>query len=76
MIPYWCHSVEDYLKIAVQRWYSPRLNNRHYPYEAFLRLKINGMGISKDSMEPVFKVIQAIKNKNENFNFFILFIIQ
>lgn len=61
--PYWCHSLEDYLSIAVQRWYAPRLNNRHYNLGAFLRMKINDKGIGLDSMEPVFKVIQALYNR-------------
>lgn len=63
IVPYWCHSIEEYLKIAVQRWYAPRLNNPYYSYGAYLRTRINGVGISKDSMEPVFKVTQALYNR-------------
>lgn len=61
--PYWCHSIEDYLKIAVQRWYAPRLNNRNYNLGAFLRMKINDNGLGFDEMEPVFKVVQALYNR-------------
>lgn len=61
--PYWCQNLEDYLQIAVQRWYAPRLNNRHYNLGAFLRVKINDKGLGIDSMEPVFKVIQALYNR-------------
>ncbi|MGN9013486.1 hypothetical protein ACTNBP_12270 [Oliverpabstia intestinalis] len=61
--PYWCNTLEDYLTIAVQRWYAPRLNNRHYNLGAFLRMKINDKGIGLDTMEPVFKVIQALYNR-------------
>ena len=63
LIPYWCHKLEDYLTIAVQRWYAPRLNNKFYTNGAFLRTKINQVGIAYDSMEPVFKVIQALYNR-------------
>lgn len=70
--PYWYSSVESYLRIAVQRWYAPRLCNPHYPYGAFLKVLVNGDGISADSMEPVFKAVQALYNRanhvdNEDF---------
>lgn len=61
--PYWYSSVENYLRIAVQRWYAPRLSNPHYPYGAFLKVCVNGEGISADSMEPVFKTVQALYNR-------------
>lgn len=61
--PYWYSSIENYLHIAVQRWYAPRLSNPHYPYGAFLKVLINGNGISADSMEPVFKTVQALYNR-------------
>ena len=63
IIPYWCHSIEDYIKISAQRWYAPRLNNNKYTHGAFLRMKINDAGIGYDDMEPVFKVIQALYNR-------------
>lgn len=61
--PYWYSSIESYLRIAVQRWYAPRLGNADYPYGAFLRVLINGEGISVDSMEPAFKVVQELYNR-------------
>lgn len=63
IIPYWCKSLEDYLSIAVQRWYAPRLNNQYYPYGAYLRIRINGNGLALDQMEPVFRVIQGLYNR-------------
>ena len=59
----WAGKIEDYLKIATQRWYAPRLSNRRYNEGAILRLKINGTGISKSSMEPVFQVVQSLYNR-------------
>lgn len=63
IIPYWCSRIEEYLAVAVQRWYAPRLNNVHYTNGAYLRLRINGKGLALDEMEPVFKVIQALYNR-------------
>lgn len=63
LTPYWYKSLESYLRIAAQRWYAPRLSNPEYPYGAFLRVLINGEGISKDDMEPVFRVVQALYNR-------------
>lgn len=61
--PYWQNSVEEYLKIAVQRWYAPRLNNKFYPYGKYLRVKVNESGISNNLIEPVFKIEQALYNR-------------
>lgn len=66
--PYWYSSLENYLRIAVQRWYAPRLCNPHYSYGAFLKVLINGDGISADSMEPVFKVVQSLYNRANHVN--------
>lgn len=63
IIPFWGNKIEDYISIAVQRWYAPRLNNIHYQQGAYLRVKINDIGISVDSMEPVFKIIQSLYNR-------------
>ena len=65
IIPFWCTSIEQYLSIAVQRWYAPRLNNRNYQQGAFLRTKINDQGIGMDSMQPVFKIVQSLYNRSQ-----------
>lgn len=61
--PYWRSNIEDYLKIAVQRWYAPRLNNINYKYGKFLRAKVNSIGISQEIMEPAFQIVQALYNR-------------
>lgn len=61
--PFWRCSIEDYLKVALQRWYAPRLNNTKYPYGKFLRAKINKKGIGLDNMEPAFQIVQALYNR-------------
>ncbi len=68
IIPFWGTSLEEYLSIAVQRWYAPRLNNRHYQQGAYLRTRINGKGIGIDAMEPVFQIIQSLYNRTQYIN--------
>ena len=64
---YWKKSLEDYLLIAIQRWYAPRLNNAYH--ERYLRCLINGEGITLPRMEPVFQIIQKLFNEASNFNY-------
>lgn len=33
--PFWRCSIEDYLRISIQRWYAPRLNNENIHMENF-----------------------------------------
>ena len=61
--PFWRSSIEEYLRIAIQRWYAPRLNNTKYPYGEFLRAKVNKRGIGMEDMEPAFQVVQSLYNK-------------
>lgn len=61
--PFWRSNLEDYLRVAIQRWYAPRLNNPKYPYGEFLRAKVNMKGISLDNMEPSFQIVQALYNR-------------
>lgn len=59
--PLWWHtSVEHYLYIALQRWYSPKIDNNHYPYGAYLKASVNGEIITRDKLEPVFSIINTL----------------
>lgn len=60
--PFWTKSIEDFLRISVQRWYSARLANRYYNGR-YLNVKVNGKFIKPDNMEPFFRVTQALYNK-------------
>lgn len=60
--PYWYENIEDYLKIAVQRWYMPRLNNDKYTYGKWLRVLINDQGVSNEDIEPIFQLIRELYN--------------
>lgn len=61
--PFWYHGIDEYIRIAVQRWFTPRLNNPNYKYGKYLKVFINGSGIGYDNMEPVFKILQSLYNR-------------
>lgn len=68
ILPNWTKSVGDYLKVSIQRWYMPRLNNLHYTYGPCLRVKINdqmvgGVDSKDEDIEPLFQLIQALYNR-------------
>lgn len=58
--PYWVKSLSDYLKIAVQRWYAPRINNRNYRYGAYLSACINGSRINVSNMLSLFRIVREL----------------
>ncbi|UTR10186.1 hypothetical protein MM300_20275 [Evansella sp. LMS18] len=60
---WWETTVEDYIKVTVQRWYAPRIMNLNYPFGRALRPMINGRVINQDEMLPLFRIIQALYNK-------------
>lgn len=60
--PWWNANDADYLKIAIQRWYAPRLMNETYPHGRWLRATVNGEGIHPDDFLSVFKIIQDLYN--------------
>lgn len=61
----WMVSLEEYLKLAIQRWYAPRLHNRSYSLGSYLCAFVNGDPITKNDMMPVFQVIQALYNRTD-----------
>jgi hypothetical protein len=61
--PWWNESLSDYISIAIQRWYAPRLMNINYNYGKWLRASVNGNGITYDKMLPLFKVVQSLYNR-------------
>ncbi len=66
--PVWVSSVEDYIRIAVQRWYSPRLSNPEYE-GSWLKASINGEPIPRDGMIPLFRLISELYNVSSNPNY-------
>ncbi len=59
----WSEDISQYLNLAVQRWYAPRLLNRYFPTGAYLRVFINDIMITQDDIYPVFLIIQALFNR-------------
>lgn len=53
---YWLNSVEDYLRLSIQRWYTPRMSSK-YERGAYLKASVNGKTVSEESMAPYFKVL-------------------
>lgn len=58
--PYWAGSVQEYLKVAIQRWYAPRLLNSSYPYGPYLVAKVNGERIKVSQMLSTFRLIREL----------------
>ncbi len=61
--PFWMSSLNDYLRIAVQKWYIARLNNKKYVHGKYLNVSINGKVIGPDNIEPFFSLAQCLYNK-------------
>lgn len=59
---WWNQSIEDYLSVSFQRWYSPRLDNRAYPYGSWLEAKVGGEKVTFENMERYFQIIQVMYN--------------
>ena len=59
--PYWVKSIPEYLDVAVQKWYAPRLMNEkgRSPY---LQVSINGKRIEDKAMLPTFKIVKELYN--------------
>lgn len=58
--PYWANSVADYLNVALQRWYAPRLLNSKYPYGSWLEPSVNGQRMKVSGMLSVFRYIREL----------------
>lgn len=66
---WWHHSIEQYLEVAVQRWYAPRLDNARYKYGKWLDFRIGGTKITKSDMLPTFLEIQKLYNLAANLHY-------
>ena len=58
--PYWVNSVPEYLKVAIQRWYSPRLLNKNYNYGPYLSARVNGKKLTVSAMLSTFRCIREL----------------
>lgn len=55
-------SINEYMKLAFQKWYAPRLDNQAYQYGKWLDARINNQRILKVDMQPLFQEIQKLYN--------------
>lgn len=61
----WKDDLAKYIELAIQRWYAPKLQNTclenlHVQKQKFLRVKVNGVGIVKETMHPFFALVQEL----------------
>lgn len=61
----WFRSLDEYLRLSIQRWYAPRLLNPLYSQGCYLRAFVNEEPIRRDTMMPVFQAIQALYNRTD-----------
>ena len=64
----WAYSLEDYIKMAFQKWYPTKCNNTT-PKNKGIDAYINGVKIEKQNIRPLFKVVQDMYNKSQSSSF-------
>lgn len=67
----WKDSVEEYIELAVQKWYAPKIFNKHlvdYSEQKWLAVRINGNAIKDNTMRPFFQFVQELYNSALAFN--------
>ena len=58
--PYWAKSVSEYLRVALQKWYAPRISNSYYAHGAYLSAYVDNQKIKASSMLPLFRVVREL----------------
>ena len=61
----WTHSVADYLKLSIQKWYAPKVHNlqlKNYTNKKWLHATVNNVPIRKNEMLPFFILVQELYN--------------
>lgn len=61
--PWWNSSYEDYVNVAIQRWFSARLDNPLFASGRYLSASVNGREIAGADMLPIFRVCQCLYNR-------------
>lgn len=65
----WESNVLDYIRVAMQRWFAPRLANKKYTYGKYLDGHVNGERLEKDAFLPLFLELQIMYNLAVSRNF-------
>lgn len=58
----WESDVSEYIRLALQRWYAPRLDNKKYSYGKYLDGHINGKKMEKEDFLVTFLELQMMYN--------------
>ncbi|MGM0924048.1 MAG: hypothetical protein ACQEWW_23055 [Bacillota bacterium] len=58
----WESNALAYIRVAMQRWYAPRLANKKYTYGKYLDGHVNGERLDKDYFLPLFLELQMMYN--------------
>ena len=58
----WESNVAEYIRIAMQRWYAPRLANKKYTFGKYLDGHVNGEKIEKEDFSTFFYELQLMYN--------------
>ncbi|MBA1290988.1 hypothetical protein [Pseudomonas japonica] len=61
--PWWYNSYEDYMNVAIQRWFSARLDNPSFAAGRYLSASVNGKKIAAMDMLPIFRVSQCLYDR-------------
>ncbi|MDR8364892.1 hypothetical protein [Pseudomonas sp. JL3] len=61
--PWWYSSYEDYVNVAIQRWFSARLDNPFFASGRHLSASVNGKEIASEDMLPTFRVSQCLYDR-------------
>ena len=61
----WTQTIADYLRLAIQKWYAPKLHNlylKNYTNKKWLLATVNNVPIKKNDMLPFFQLVQEMYN--------------
>jgi hypothetical protein len=62
---WWDETIGDYIAIALQKWYCPRLDNKKYRFGRWLKAMVNDREINYAEFEPLFMLTQELYNKSD-----------
>ena len=64
-LPEWYSSITEYLKLSIQRWYAPRLNNPDFTKQnkiSYLKAFVNDQAVVGEEIQPIFRYIKEMYN--------------
>lgn len=61
----WKDSMLEYIELALQKWYAPRIFNKfldNFPEQKWLMARVNGVPVTDTTMRPFFLLVQELYN--------------